>query len=52
MGIILIRRRSVTHRNIMLAILVRSTLFLIAYLVEHSLVGSECLPGTGAARIS
>lgn len=50
-GFVLIRnRRFRAHRNVMLAALVCSTLFLTSYLIYHSQVGSVHFPGTGAAR--
>ncbi len=50
-GFVLIRyRRRVAHRNVMLAALVCSTLFLTSYLIYHAHVGSVHFPGTGAAR--
>jgi uncharacterized membrane protein YozB (DUF420 family) len=50
-GFALIRsRRRVAHRNVMVAALVCSTLFLTSYLIYHSQVGSVRFPGTGAAR--
>jgi uncharacterized membrane protein YozB (DUF420 family) len=50
-GFALIRsRRRVAHRNVMVAALVCSTLFLTSYLIYHSRVGSVHFPGTGAAR--
>jgi len=48
---VLIRmRRPVAHRNVMIAALVCSTLFLTSYLVYHANVGSKHFPGTGTAR--
>lgn len=44
------RRRFVAHRNVMIAALVCSVLFLTSYLVYHAQVGSKHFPGTGAAR--
>ncbi len=44
------RRRFVAHRNVMIAALVCSVLFLTSYLVYHAHVGSKHFPGTGAAR--
>lgn len=44
------RRRFLAHRNVMVAALVSSTLFLTSYLVYHAQVGSVRFPGTGAAR--
>lgn len=50
-GFVLIRNRQFrAHRNVMLAALVCSTLFLTSYLIYHSQVGSVHFPGTGAAR--
>jgi putative membrane protein len=50
-GFVLIRnRRRRAHRNVMLAALACSTLFLTSYLIYHSQVGSVHFPGTGAAR--
>lgn len=48
---LLIRRRRITaHRNVMLAALACSVLFLTSYLTYHYHVGSVRFPGTGAAR--
>jgi uncharacterized membrane protein YozB (DUF420 family) len=48
---VLIRmRRPVAHRNVMIAALVSSILFLTSYLVYHAQVGSKHFPGTGTAR--
>jgi uncharacterized membrane protein YozB (DUF420 family) len=48
---VLIRRRHfVAHRNVMIAALVCSALFLTSYLVYHAQVGSKHFPGTGPAR--
>ncbi|HYU32217.1 MAG TPA: DUF420 domain-containing protein [Thermoanaerobaculia bacterium] len=44
------QRRLVAHRNLMIAALVCSTLFLTSYLIYHSQVGSVHFPGTGLAR--
>ena len=50
-GWLLIRRRRFTaHRNVMIAALVCSTLFLTSYLTYHAHVGSKHFPGTGTAR--
>jgi uncharacterized membrane protein YozB (DUF420 family) len=50
-GYVLIRtRRPIAHRNVMIAALVSSTLFLTSYLVYHANVGSKHFPGTGTAR--
>ena len=42
--------RPVAHRNVMIAALVCSTLFLTSYLIYHAQVGSKHFPGTGTAR--
>ena len=48
---VLIRmRRPIAHRNVMIAALVSSILFLTSYLVYHAQVGSKHFPGTGTAR--
>ncbi len=48
---VLIRmRRPIAHRNVMIAALVSSVLFLTSYLVYHAQVGSKHFPGTGTAR--
>jgi len=44
------RRRVIAHRNVMIAALVCSALFLTSYLVYHAHVGSKHFPGTGTAR--
>ena len=50
-GYVLIRmRRPIAHRNVMIAALVSSTLFLTSYLIYHAQVGSKHFPGTGTAR--
>ena len=50
-GFFLIRsRHRVAHRNVMVAALVCSTLFMTSYLVYHAHVGSVHFPGKGAAR--
>jgi putative membrane protein len=50
-GYVLIRRRRWTaHRNVMIAALACSTLFLASYLIYHAQVGSVRFPGRGAAR--
>lgn len=50
-GYVLIRkRRRTAHRNVMIAALVCSTLFLTSYLVYHAQVGSVRFPGTGLPR--
>jgi putative membrane protein len=48
---VLIRmRRPVAHRNVMIAALACSALFLTSYLTYHALTGSRHFPGTGTAR--
>lgn len=48
---VLIRqRRFIAHRNVMIAALVCSALFLTSYLIYHAQVGSKHFPGTGSAR--
>jgi uncharacterized membrane protein YozB (DUF420 family) len=50
-GYVLIRkRRRDAHRNVMIAALVCSLLFLTSYLVYHAQVGSVRFQGTGPAR--
>ena len=50
-GYVLIRqRRQTAHRNVMVAALACSTLFLISYLTYHAQVGSVHFQGTGPAR--
>jgi uncharacterized membrane protein YozB (DUF420 family) len=50
-GYTLIRRRRIeTHRRVMLAAFVTSSLFLICYIVYHVQVGSVRFPKTGAIR--
>jgi uncharacterized membrane protein YozB (DUF420 family) len=50
-GYVLIRQRRLTaHRNVMIAALVCSTLFLTSYLIYHAQVGSVRFPGTGLPR--
>lgn len=50
-GWFLIRRRRIeAHRNVMIAAVVCSTLFLISYLFYHSQVGSVRFQGTGGVR--
>jgi len=50
-GYTLIRRRRIeTHRKVMLAAFVTSSLFLICYIVYHVQVGSVRFPKTGAIR--
>jgi uncharacterized membrane protein YozB (DUF420 family) len=44
------RRRLVAHRNLMIAALVCSALFLTSYLIYHAQVGSVRFPGTGPVR--
>ncbi len=44
------RRRFIAHRNVMIAALVCSVLFLTSYLIYHAQVGSRHFPGTGTAR--
>jgi uncharacterized membrane protein YozB (DUF420 family) len=44
------RRRTIAHRNTMIAALACSTLFLTSYLVYHAQVGSVRFPGTGLPR--
>src|SRR4030095_12283862 len=44
------RRRFVAHRNVMIAALVCSALFLTSYLIYHAQIGSKHFPGTGTAR--
>jgi uncharacterized membrane protein YozB (DUF420 family) len=44
------QRRTIAHRNTMIAALVSSTLFLTSYLVYHAQVGSVRFPGTGLPR--
>ncbi len=44
------RRRLVAHRNLMIAALVCSSLFLTSYLIYHAHVGSVRFQGTGAVR--
>ena len=44
------RRRFAAHRNVMIAALVCSALFLTSYLVYHAHIGSKHFPGTGTAR--
>jgi uncharacterized membrane protein YozB (DUF420 family) len=51
LGFSLIRRKRVeTHRKVMLAAFVTSSLFLICYLVYHAQVGSVRFPKTGPIR--
>ena len=50
-GFLLIRRRRKTaHRNVMLASVGVSTLFLISYIVYHWQAGTTRFTGTGAVR--
>jgi putative membrane protein len=50
-GYILIRRRRwQAHRNVMIAALVCSALFLTSYLIYHAQVGSVRFQGTGTVR--
>jgi uncharacterized membrane protein YozB (DUF420 family) len=50
-GYVLIRQRRLTaHRNVMIAALISSTVFLTSYLVYHAQVGSVRFPGTGLPR--
>ena len=50
-GYILIKQRRLTaHRNVMIAAVVCSTLFLTSYLIYHAQVGSVRFPGTGLPR--
>lgn len=50
-GWTLIRRgRRESHRRVMTAAFVCSTLFLVSYLTYHALVGSVKFPGAGGAR--
>jgi uncharacterized membrane protein YozB (DUF420 family) len=50
-GYALIKQRRLTaHRNVMIAAVVCSTLFLTSYLVYHAQVGSVRFPGTGLPR--
>ena len=44
------RRRWQAHRNVMIAALVCSSLFLTSYLIYHAHVGSKHFPGTGTPR--
>lgn len=44
------RRRPVAHRNLMIAALVCSVLFLTSYLIYHAQVGSVRFQGTGPVR--
>jgi uncharacterized membrane protein YozB (DUF420 family) len=50
-GYVMIRqRRPIAHRNVMIAALISSTVFLTSYLIYHAHVGSKPFPGTGGAR--
>jgi putative membrane protein len=50
-GYVLIRqRRWQAHRNVMLAAVACSVLFLTSYLIYHAQVGSVRFPGTGTVR--
>jgi uncharacterized membrane protein YozB (DUF420 family) len=44
------RRRLIAHRNLMIAALVCSILFLTSYLIYHAQVGSVRFQGTGPVR--
>ncbi|HKH47010.1 MAG TPA: DUF420 domain-containing protein [Thermoanaerobaculia bacterium] len=44
------RRRLIAHRNLMIAALVCSSLFLTSYLIYHAQVGSVRFQGTGPVR--
>ena len=44
------RRRPIAHRNLMIAALVCSALFLTSYLIYHAQVGSVKFQGTGPVR--
>jgi uncharacterized membrane protein YozB (DUF420 family) len=44
------RRRPIAHRNLMIAALICSALFLTSYLIYHFQVRSVPFPGTGPAR--
>lgn len=44
------RRRPIAHRNVMIAALVCSVLFLTSYLIYHAQVGSVRFQGTGTVR--
>jgi uncharacterized membrane protein YozB (DUF420 family) len=50
-GYILVRQRKlIAHRNVMIAALVCSALFLTSYLIYHAQVGSVRFQGQGPAR--
>jgi uncharacterized membrane protein YozB (DUF420 family) len=44
------RRRPIAHRNVMIAALICSVLFLTSYLIYHAQVGSVRFQGTGTVR--
>lgn len=44
------KRRPIAHRNVMIAALVCSALFLTSYLIYHAQVGSVRFQGTGPVR--
>ena len=44
------RRRPIVHRNLMIAALACSVLFLTSYLIYHAQVGSVRFQGTGTVR--
>jgi len=48
--ILIRRRRPIAHRNVMIAALVCSALFLTSYLIYHAQVGSVRFQGTGPVR--
>ena len=48
--ILIRRRRPIAHRNVMIAALVCSVLFLTSYLIYHAQVGSVRFQGTGPVR--
>ena len=50
-GYVLIRRKRIqTHRKVMIAAFITSSLFLVCYVVYHAQVGSVHFPKTGAIR--
>jgi uncharacterized membrane protein YozB (DUF420 family) len=50
-GYVLVRQRKlIAHRNVMIAALVCSVLFLTSYLIYHAQVGSVKFQGQGTAR--
>ena len=50
-GFYFIRRRNIpAHRNAMIAAFVFSALFLVSYIVHHTLHGDQIFPGHGAIR--